>query len=181
MTVLPPCNLRHPPPNPRPPIPDQPRPLQTIHTSATNLLPPQIFFFVAPRLVPECTRNTQFLAFVHYRSAVRAIEFYPDSSDNDENIPGNSGLLVDAARAAKYFVAACDTSGGMRVHGHLRRGCFVASCLWMGCMGCLDSCSGLVCLVAGLDDGCCVCWEFVLHLASSSKGVVMLYIAYGEV
>lgn len=100
MTVLPPRNLRHPPPNTRPPIPHQPRTLQTIHPSATNLLPPQIFFVVAPRLVPECTCNTQLLAFVYYRSALRAVEFCADSSCNDKKIICNYGLLVDTVRAA---------------------------------------------------------------------------------
>lgn len=39
----------------------------------------------------------------------------------------------------------------------------------MGCMGCLDAGCGVVCVVAGLDDGCCVGWEFVFCLAFNVK------------
>jgi hypothetical protein len=101
MTVLPPRDLRHPPPNTHPPIPHQPRTLQTLHTPTTNLLPPQIILPATPRLVPKCPCNTQFLAFLHHRSALRAVEFCSDSYDSDdEEVASNSCLLVSAIYTA---------------------------------------------------------------------------------
>lgn len=52
----------------------------------------------------------------------------------------------------------------MRIHGDTSAGGSLPGCFRMGCMGCLDPCSGVVCVVACLDDGCCVGWEFVLRL-----------------
>lgn len=49
-------------------------------------------------------------------------------------------------------------------------------------MGCLDAGCSVLCVVAGLDDGCCIGWKFVFRLASIFKGAVILHIAwYGEV
>lgn len=46
----------------------------------------------------------------------------------------------------------------------------------MGCMGCLDAGCGVVCVVAGLDDGCCVGWEFVFRLVFNVKrGCNLIY------
>jgi hypothetical protein len=57
----------------------------------------------------------------------------------------------------------------MRVYGHFGGGGSLPGCVWMGCMGCLDAGCGVVCVVAGLDDGCCVGWEFVFCLAFNVK------------
>ena len=160
IAVLPPRNLCHTLHNTHPAIPHQSCTMQDLQPATANILSPQIILLTVTRFVSECTRNPQLFAFVHHWSALRAVEFCANSifTDDAEIFSCWSCIFSGNACCATCIISTCYSSSGMQVYGYFGAGGSVAGCVWLGCMGCVDAGCGVVRVVAGLDDGCCVGW-----------------------